>query len=692
MASRRHPSRPVARVMRIIGTVCAIAPPLHSAHAQTDPQPPPPLVREAPFAIVDLLDLDGGFDFRLGNFGEPTRYVPIIDGVPYDPGVPVNPGWWINAETTTVPVARDIRQDARTHHYVYQGSTATVSLTDARARVDFLWHQRATFDNSLRIWTAAPQDSGKGQRDTFYYLTDQPPYGSQYDAPPWRAQFSAVKPQTGPYTLPDLDPLTVPVIDPSEASRYANEGRNFLFRPSIHGTSAGDADTPPPIGVLELDLRMQVDHHYRKIEKPVIHLDFLQAADGMAGKMGLFGQRMALETGTPFALQSTTANMRSALVSRVQEIFDEALVPVLVTDNASDASDALKVVTVRFGDAVRIPCSTLAGVMGYCDPSRPPRIWGLADGSDASGAQVDQFDQDPVQSVRVFAQLAGASGNDDVRMVAGTIAHEVAHTYGAAHLDLDPADPHHASSLMQSRGSGDADIDLDDQAFSDQPGAIPLAELPVRPQVTHNPVYHMRRWAAGEDADYLAWDGLQAGSWEQIALADMLTTGHALVNEIYLVLTLQQAVQSFYDLHIDPMLQYGDDVGLLSALAGPLGPGTHALRFQNQAALAFAIVGGDPDADFLDVGLVTDLGNPQGSFRHIAAAGDTFGGHVVRAGSDGALTVIGNFGVQVSAVPEPGAAVLFMAGIALLGLRARGSARRRPAVCDAPQGTGADRA
>lgn len=685
----------ILTVLVVAAGPSAVAASAPAPQTQTESTLPYPLVREAPYVIPETLDLDGGFDFHLGNFGEATRYFPIIDGLPYDLGEPHNNGWWINAETTKVPVARAIVTDARTHHYVYQGSTATLSLENAQAQVDFLWHQRAEFDNSIRILTGAPQDQGKGLRDTYYYLFDQPPYWSASDAPPWRARFVVTKPQSGPYPLPNAAPVTVPIIDPSERFIYANEGRSFQFIPTVYGSASGDGDTnnAPPYGVMELDLRLQVDHHYRKIQRPVIFLDFAIAAEGRVGKMGLFGQPLASETGAPSSLQATNSFTRTQLVKGVQSIFDQAKVPVLVTTDQTEASRAFKVVTVRFGDTVTIPCSSLASFMGYCDPDSPGRHYGVAEESDVSKAGPDQFDQDPIQSVRVFAQIASNSRTDDLRMVAGTVAHEVAHTFGAMHLELEPSDPDYMTSIMSVRDPSPeqiksipanclepkAKIDLCNQAFSQKPGALVLVEVPVQPRVTHNPVYHMRRWAAGEDAEYLEWDGLDAGSWEQIAFED-LTKEHSVIMEIYMAIELREAVQGLYDVTIDSLLNYGDDVGVLSELTGPLGPGTHTVSFLRQGRTGIAIVGGDPDADFLDVGFVSDLGDPEGSFRHLVSVGDAFSGHVVRARDDGSLATIGEFSLSVSAVPEPSIAAMLAVGLTLISLLKRGSTQKIASV------------
>lgn len=493
---------------------------LPSASLQAGPATPTPLVRETRYVIQDSLDLDGGFNFRLGNFGEATRNIPIIDGEPYDPAAASNPGWWINGEFTKVPVARDIQFESPTHHYVYQGSTATLSIENARAEVDFGSHSTARFDNSLRVLTAAPQDQGKGQRDTFYYLFDQPPYWSGNEPAPWHARFSAAKPHHGPYTLPSVSNAIAPLIDPSEQFVYANEGRTFQFRPTVYGSASGDSSARTPFAVMDIDLQLQVDHLYRKIERPVVLLDFAIAAEGREGKLGLFGSDLIRETGVRSALRQAPAATRIELVERVQSIFDAAKVPVLVTTNPTDAAGALKVVTVRFGDEVNIPCNSLARSLGYCDRAR--RHLGVAEPSKVSGASVDQFDQDSIQSVRVFAQLDGSSMQTDLSEVAATIAHEVAHTYGATHLDLSPSHPDYETSIMNNGNT----------AFSTKPGSTPVHELPLTPQVTHNPVYHMRRWAAGEDADYLAWDGLAPGTWEQVPFEQM-TREFDLIKSVY---------------------------------------------------------------------------------------------------------------------------------------------------------------
>lgn len=611
---------------------------------------------------VNILD---SFRLQLTNSGEPDAGLPIVDGVSNNGEVGLGPGlgYWISNGSVVIPEAEKIQQDRESHHYEYVGTSATVRFGTTSVLTDFLFNNSATFDHDLRIVVSAPQDQGKGQRDTFFYLNGGDPF--------FEINFTETRiaPGITPNPPREITPpgqFTVDFSDPSAASKFESLGRSFVLTPTVYGKASGDnASTPDPFGILNTDIEVIFDHEYRKMEKPVVFLDVNPAnpVEKWELKLGWDLEWHPVVIPGASALPSPSERLISSLVDGTQRIFDESGIPVRVTSDRSIARDAARVATAYFGDPIIGDCSLpVVQLLRPCqDPNFPPRTWGLAGG--------DPADQIPRQEFIVFADISSPAP-DNAAEVTATIAHEAGHTFGAQHIKLQEGDELFRTSLLVARKATDRSLASGDGQFVQSAQEVD-DDVDVRDgavDVTHNPAYHIRRYAVGESPEFIEFSGVAPGTYDldpslvpampSLGLFDLILETTIPIDALYLrdVFTASFSIEGVGHYSLD-------------RFSGPLAPGRYDFSLQLPLNWSFSIFGQSQGSEFLDLSLVEGLSGFDNLLR-LTASSKTQGSLSQRIASSGGLQTVGSFSVEGRTapvpVPLPASALLLLGAICTL--------------------------
>jgi len=188
-----------------------------------------------------------------------------------------------------------------------------------------------------------------------------------------------------------------------------------------------------------------------------------------------FGHRSYPEDATQtMPAATTTPEFRQEVLQRVRQMFtDSGVQNVLVTDTPSPG----------------------AAMVYFTNPTA-----GGLDGKAYTG--VDQFNKDLGGAAAVFLKHAGQADYGEYN--AETVAHEVGHLFGLRHVDpSSTADPNDLEVMDYDNHPGDRErfINTISTTF-DGDG------------VTHNPVYHSRRYIDMLSDGTLVGQGINPGTWD----------------------------------------------------------------------------------------------------------------------------------------------------------------------------------
>lgn len=189
-----------------------------------------------------------------------------------------------------------------------------------------------------------------------------------------------------------------------------------------------------------------------------------------------------------------TDDQKSQIVSGVQEVFNRSGINIVATDQKPEGD----FVTVRFAPPIE-PYD------GDGDGEATNRLVGKAFDimpRSVFGRNIDRFDRRKDGTVAVFRD-----GSDAISRIVETIVHEAAHAYGGRHVN--PFENNGNEVLDYSPGAFPKFVDF----------KTSIVEPPVDGQPadseTHNPTYHIRRYAVGEDPDDLfIGESLVPGTWD----------------------------------------------------------------------------------------------------------------------------------------------------------------------------------
>jgi hypothetical protein len=328
------------------------------------------------------------------------------------------------------------------------------------------------------------------------------------------------------------------------------------------------------------------------------------------------------------------------VVDGVKRTFQHSGLDIAVLDSRVDKKPRAAL-EVRFGPAL------WADEDG--DGEREPTFGMSLDVAPKGASPIDRFNKRWDGEVAVFANVSG-SDYDAPLKVAEVIVHESAHAMGLRHIDPDP---NSAREVM------DWDYYMRPYpAFWDQvtdivtfPEGRPTGE-------THNPMYHLKRYAV---ADPTA--GLKPGTWDVGA---------------YTILggRIQTGSPTLYDVVIfaDEAGGYGEPGWFNLAYADELGPGVWLQFFANEGA-DLRIMGASTPGGAWDIFFGTgDAANPDLLFADVT--GGMLSGSLFQYDPrTGAFGDVGSFYAEMDidvvltgAVPLP--AAMWLAGSALAGLAA----------------------
>lgn len=341
------------------------------------------------------------------------------------------------------------------------------------------------------------------------------------------------------------------------------------------------------------------------------------------------GQHVAMREGTMKAGAFSAAD-RTALITAVQDIFDRSNIGIYVTDQ-KPTTPAL---TVRFTDSQLLykkSDGTQMRLEGDAYDITAPSFF---------GSTIDRFDKRKDGTVAVFMNPA----NGQIWEIADTVAHEAAHGFGARHIN-----PGNCTEVMDyatcSSGS-----------FSTQPFAItepPTSTGNVSSQ-THNPAYHLRKYAVGEsDAEI----GLTAGTWDK--------PGVTIFGMTLSFSNLSQAIPelSFAPLHGATSF----DGGVLRSL-GSIAAGSSSLSLQLDSDEPIEFFGSSSDLSEIDIFLL-DAAGQQLSFDTLAEATRIGAGTIARYdAASQSFVEIGGFAYELQAMPVPEVPAQLLLSVGLCGV------------------------
>ena len=197
------------------------------------------------------------------------------------------------------------------------------------------------------------------------------------------------------------------------------------------------------------------------------------------------------EAGTTMAA-SFTAPQRQAIVNGVQAIFDRSSIPIHVTDSKPNRSS----LTVQFAKPL-----TPFDDDGNKDTPKSPLFGSAYDVVPiyARGQAIDRFDRRKDGNVAVFL----SPDTSPISSIVETVAHEAAHGYGVRHIDTG-----NCAEVM------DNCVRLANPSFSEVVSKIsdPPTTNGLFNDDTHNPSYHLRRYAANQSDSEI---GLPFGTWDK---------------------------------------------------------------------------------------------------------------------------------------------------------------------------------
>lgn len=230
-------------------------------------------------------------------------------------------------------------------------------------------------------------------------------------------------------------------------------------------------------------------------------------------------------------------------------------------------------------------------------------------------------------------------GNDNIELLAETVAHEAAHAYGARHVN--PVE-----------GNGEEVMDYDDhgdEAFVKT--VVNVVEPPVDGNagtgITHNPTYHLRHYVLGESDEQLRMEGITPGTWDR-----------SFFNNILFSLGLSDLVSGLESLHLVLPDEYaivsgeeeGDSIGRLVLLAEDL-ENLDQIEFYVPEGVEFQIVGSSSDDGELDVIFQFDP-NSSDPYSMTASRDSEVSGQLVTGVGTGNEQVVASAALEVEAVEE----------------------------------------
>jgi hypothetical protein len=177
---------------------------------------------------------------------------------------------------------------------------------------------------------------------------------------------------------------------------------------------------------------------------------------------------------------TTTAEFRQDVLQRVQQMFtDSGIQNVTVTD-------------------VAVPG---AAMVYFTDPTAGA-LDGMAYDSGIPGVSIDRFNASVGGAVAVFLKHAGQADYGEYN--AESVAHEVGHLLGLRHVDPGSAhDPGDLEVMDYDNNTGDRERFINAVTKTwDGDG------------ITHNPVYHLRRYVDDTPHDDLVAAGIMPGTWD----------------------------------------------------------------------------------------------------------------------------------------------------------------------------------
>ncbi|TXI42189.1 MAG: tandem-95 repeat protein [Nitrosomonas sp.] len=269
-----------------------------------------------------------------------------------------------------------------------------------------------------------------------------------------------------------------------------------------------------------------------------------------------------------------TVTQKAEILSGVQDIFDRSHIKMYVTDTAPRSGEFT---TVFFAPA--LPAYDDDG-----KSSTPPvRLLGIA------YEDIDQFNNHGDNSVAVFMD-----GLDTVSQIVETVAHEVGHSYGAIHVDPIKGE---SSEVMDYKPSS-APFFVNKVTNRIEP---PVDDTMTVKPVTHNPVYHIRRYVVGESDSDLRAEGILPGTWD--------TGAFTLLGHTFSFGMLTMPISNLgIVLYEDPAFVEGDvndSSGTVNILAATVKEGD-VVNFSVPEGTRFKIVASTLDKTIIDVGIRFD--------------------------------------------------------------------------------------
>lgn len=462
-------------------------------------------------------------------------------------------------------------------------------------------------------------------------------------------------------TLSEKGSVPIDLLSPGQSSNYYVIGTsgniNYSSDNSISGYEQKDGNgykTESSVQYYGYESRTVGDQKTWKNDARKIYLDF---GGGLTKNIKVktpaweSKQYISVSEGSYSAYVFDPAD-QLYITEQVQKIYFESGIPVSVTNQKPTETDYI---TVNFGAALPVFDSDGDGVS---DEVLGGLAYDVMKTSFGSTVGVDQFDQRKDGNVAVFVYPSWGSNTADknkaLDQLAKTAAHEAGHAMGARHVNPFWKVP----EVM----------DYDDSGFDNGTPIFPQIPVNIQEQPydngvgitseTHNPAYHIRRYAIGEDHDYLDAMRLQPGSWDEPSAPNPYLQ--------FVLDTLDDSIESL------SVIVYSENSALFgegpvaSELSG-FDPETGVLNAFFPKGSYLEIVGSTIGSDNWDVAILFDyMGWAPVSVEDLAFGQQA---SILRYDQNtNSFMKIGTMNVKLAPlpVPEPDMYIMFLAGVGLM--------------------------